>query len=127
MAENSLLHLFSRRKDLSKGLLLLHLRSLFVEDFLHISFQTVAKYWKINVNVLPWKKNYKVNWSQKDYQNLRKFWETLYKINFQRLLRNLQPEKFLWHKCIKNDHIFSSISGIHTLEIFSAVILYNYF
>lgn len=61
-----------KRKDLSKSLLLLHFRSLFVEDFLHVSFQTVAKYRKINVNILPWKKNYRVNWYQKDYQNLGK-------------------------------------------------------
>lgn len=86
MADNSLLYLFSRRKkDLSKGLLPLHSRSLFVKDFLHISFQTVAKYRKINVNVFPWKKNYTLNWSQKDYQNFRKLWETLHKITLQKL------------------------------------------
>lgn len=98
MAENCLVHLFSgrkKRKDLSKGLLLLHFRSLFVEDFLHISFQRVAKYRKINVNALPWKKNYRVNWSQKDYRNLRKLWERLYKINLKKLITDLQPERAL--------------------------------
>lgn len=98
MADNSLLQLFNKRekeKNLSKGFLPLHFSSLSVEDFLHNSFQTVAKYRKINVKIFPWKKNYTVNWSQKDYQKLRKLWETLYKITLHHFIIHLQPERIL--------------------------------